>query len=171
MLFCPRVLVTGWKTSHENEMQRLFGHHLFTSASLLSHSSSREVEVLDTSRRFLGASISEKNDKADNVGDTDQFSGIVNKQTSAVYQSDTDTAGGQLLITTVNRYIIYISCITCSFVTLYSSLVSQCTLYITYICIDDVFKKYHFDEFTFCLHSKQERIVFPQPITNYTLQQ
>lgn len=42
-----------------------------TSASLLSHSSSRLVEVLDTSRRFLGASISEKNDKADNVGDTE----------------------------------------------------------------------------------------------------
>lgn len=42
-----------------------------TSASLLSHSSSRAVEVFDTSRRFLGASISEKNDKADNVGDTE----------------------------------------------------------------------------------------------------
>lgn len=44
---------------------------VITSASLLSHSSSRVVEVLDTSRRFLGASISEKNDKADNVGDTE----------------------------------------------------------------------------------------------------
>lgn len=42
-----------------------------TSASLLSHSSSRVVEVFDRSRKFLGASISEKNDKADNVGDTE----------------------------------------------------------------------------------------------------
>lgn len=32
------------------------------------------MEVLDTSRRFLGASISEKNDKADNVGDTETSS-------------------------------------------------------------------------------------------------
>lgn len=32
------------------------------------------VEVLDTSRKFLGASISEKNDKADNVGDTETHS-------------------------------------------------------------------------------------------------
>lgn len=47
---------------------------LVTSASLLSHSSSREVEVFDTRRRFLGASISEKNDKADNVGDTENTS-------------------------------------------------------------------------------------------------
>lgn len=47
---------------------------LVTSASLLSHSSSRAVEVFDTSRRFLGASISEKNDKADNVGDTENNS-------------------------------------------------------------------------------------------------
>lgn len=45
-----------------------------TSASLLSHSSSRTVEVFDTSCRFLGASISEKNDKADNVGDTENTS-------------------------------------------------------------------------------------------------
>lgn len=48
-----------------------FGPCLVTSASLLSHSSSRVVEVFDTSRKFLGASISEKNDKADNVGDTE----------------------------------------------------------------------------------------------------
>lgn len=45
-----------------------------TSASLLSHSSSSVVEVLDTRRKFLGASISEKNDKADNVGDTETHS-------------------------------------------------------------------------------------------------
>lgn len=49
----------------------LFESHLITSASLLSHSSSRVVEVFDRSRKFLGASISEKNDKADNVGDTE----------------------------------------------------------------------------------------------------
>lgn len=45
-----------------------------TSASLLSHSSSSVVEVLETRRKFLGASISEKNDKADNVGDTETHS-------------------------------------------------------------------------------------------------
>lgn len=45
-----------------------------TSASLLSHSSSSVVEVLETRRKFLGASISEKNDKADNFGDTETHS-------------------------------------------------------------------------------------------------
>lgn len=45
-----------------------------TSASLLSHSSSSVVEVFETRRKFLGASISEKNDKADNVGDTETHS-------------------------------------------------------------------------------------------------
>lgn len=48
-----------------------YGPLLVTSASLFSHSSSRVVDVFDTRRRFLGASISEKNDKADNVGDTE----------------------------------------------------------------------------------------------------
>ena len=56
--------------SNQDEQMTL-GPCLFTSASLLSHSSSRVVEVLDKSRKFLGASISEKNDKADNVGDTE----------------------------------------------------------------------------------------------------
>lgn len=59
------------RRQHPNNYHVQCQYLINTSASLLSHSSSSVVEVLDTSRRFFGASISEKNDKADNVGDTE----------------------------------------------------------------------------------------------------
>ena len=70
------------------------GTATLTSASLLSHSSSRVVEVLDSSRKFLGASISEKNDKTDNVGDSETISQkTVRKSTSAIH-----TTGSKVLV-------------------------------------------------------------------------
>lgn len=80
----------------------LFSRGLITSASLLSHSSSRVVEVLDKSRRFLGASISEKNDKADNVGDTETNSqGLWTSKHQRFKHHQTQI----LLITTVCLYV------------------------------------------------------------------
>ncbi len=77
----------------------LLGPCVVTSASLLSHSSSRVVEVLDTSRRFLGASISEKNDKADNVGDTETNSqGLWTSKHQPFMHHQMDTGSGHKLM-------------------------------------------------------------------------
>ena len=85
----------SWRdTKHSQIPQGEVGTATLTSASLLSHSSSRVVEVLDSSRKFLGASISEKNDKTDNVGDSETISQkTVRKSTSAIH-----TTGSKVLV-------------------------------------------------------------------------